>query len=505
MPAGLAGIQIQKPQKPKDMSRPFVEFTDTPPVVLSCSEKKEVHLKVKPRVAGKCKVSLSLVMDDCYFGNGQQVVTRHFDAASDDAEVNCVFKLFARADAPGNYFTILIAEAENAAGETSFKRPIELEIHCTGASLSPDADEPSDETFTVLTDTSAPAEPSTDTDGEETAENTAEHTETAEDSATEEEEDDGETGAPREQPPPELTEDPPEPAPVEEAEVQPEEASPPEQPPLANVVEEVETTVEEAAPDLVDESSRIQPEKPSTEPSGKSKPGGGCLGLLLILALLTFFGACKLENPELGISTDEVITLTAEGDAQQLLADGFSRLKLTARLGPKADANEEITFFTEFGSFAEAGSNTYTVLASSKTATATLIAGTTVIEDGLLTASVGGFTQEYPIDFVRALPQDAIFTAGKLTLSADGVDFTNLVFELFRNEGQPSDGAKVTFTAETLQGNTGVLLAPFVYADGARAEAELRSANTEPGLVRITASTEGEDGLLERSLDIVFE
>ena len=489
------------------MSRPFVEFTDTPPVVLSCSEKKEVHLKVKPRLAGRCKVSLSLVMDDCHFGNGAQIVTRHFDAASDDAEVNCVFKLFAKADAPGNYFTILIAEAQNAAGETSFKRPIELEIHCTGTPLAPDA-ALTDEMFTVVADPAAPAEPSTDTDGEETEENTAEDTEVAEDTSTEEEEE-GEEGEPREQPPPELTEEVPEPAPDEEPEVQPEEASSvADAEPVSNVVEEIETHVEEIAPDLLDESSRrhpLQPEKPSAEPSGKSKPGGGCLGLLLIFTLLAFFGACKLENPELGISTDEVITLTAEGDAQQLLADGFSRLKLTARLGPKADANGEITFFTEFGSFAEAGSNTYTVLASSKTATATLIAGTTVIEDGLLTASVGGFTQEYPIDFVRALPQDAIFTAGKLTLSADGADFTNLVFELFRDEGQPSDGAKVSFTAETLEGNTQVLLTPFVYADGARAEAELRSANTEPGLVRITASTEGEDGLLERSLDIVFE
>jgi len=216
--------------------------------------------------------------------------------------------------------------------------------------------------------------------------------------------------------------------------------------------------------------------------------------------------ACQLENPDLGVSVEDVIQLQAEGDAQTLPADGFSRLQLTATLGPQADANRTITFFTEFGGFAEAGGeNTYEVVASAKSATATLIAGTRVVEGALLTASVDGFTAEYPMDFLRALPQDAVFTADKLLLAADGLDFTKLYLNLYRDQGQASEGAKVTFSVELLEGDTQVALVPFVYSVGSVATAELRSANTEPGLVRITASVEGENGPLERSLDIQFE
>ncbi len=499
--------------KTKDMSRPFVEFAETAPVILSCSEKKKVHLKVKPRVMGTCKVSLRLVMDGCQFGNGQQIVSHDFESPADDAEVNCVFNLFARVNTPGNYFTILVAEAQNAAGETSFQRPIELELHCAGGQLPPDELDFSNGLFTVLADVSEPAAPSqpevapstAEVDSDSSAETPANEAETEETEAAEEDEEE-EVPEHEEQPPPETTAPEPEVpavAPAEEEHPSPEEAPQPE------VVESIEVEMEETLADVVDAPPRVQPVQPEApkadEPSGKSKPGGGCFGLLLALLILAFAGACKLENPELGISADEVITLSAEGDAQELLADGFSRLKLTAQLGPKANANEEITFFTEFGSFAEAGSNTYTVTASSKTATATLVAGTTVIEDGLLTASVGGFTAEYPIDFVRALPQDVIFSAGKLTLAADGTDFTNLLVELFREEGRVSDGARVDFSVEVLEGETQVLLVPFVYAGGTSVEVELRSANTEPGLLRITASTQGENGLLERSLDVVFE
>ncbi len=465
------------------MSRPFVEFSQQPPVVLSCSEKREVRLKVKPRVAGPCTLTLSLVMAGCHFGNGEQQVKGLLQATAADDVLECVFRLSARADTPGNYFTILIAQAENADGEQSFQRPIELEIHCTGRAL------PLGEVEFLQPE--RPSVQPTVSDSE--TEEGEEPSDSAESSTAdaEEEEENSEAVLPEELPP------------------QPSAPSSP----LSHVVEEADADLAEPAEELIDEV-RPSPAEEAAEggdavahsPSGKSQKPGGCLGVLLLLLGLTVFGACGLENPEIGISVNEVIRLQAEGEAQALPADGFSRLELTAVLGPKADANQSIVFFTEFGGFAEAGGeNTYEVVASAKSATATLIAGTQVVEGALLTASVDGFTAEYPMDFLRSYPQDAVFTAGKLLLAADGLDFTELQLSLYRDQGQVSDGAKVSFSVELLEGNVQVALVPFVYAEGSVATAELRSANTEPGLVRVTALVTGEDGLLERSLEIRFE
>ncbi len=474
------------------MSRPFIEFTQAPPLVLSCSEKREVRLKVKPRVAGTCEVTLRLVMPDCHFGNGLQKVSKLIQAAHADDVVECVFNLFARADAPGNYFTILVAQAQNSEGHLSFQRPIELEIRCTGEQLPIETMEvPAAPPLVSDEDVSENSESSNgEGDGVENGEE-----ETADTHADDVDEDDEEGIEPEESPPQPTTPG----------------SSPEDVVPLSEVVEETVTELEETADEVIDEirvpavADTAEVDK-QQEPSGKSGPSGGCLGVWLLLAVALFWGSCQLENPELGVLTEEVITLAAENDLTDLPADGFSRLSLTAQLGPKADANEVITFFTEFGGFAEAGGeHVYEVTASSKTATATLVAGTTVVEGALLTATVGGFTAGYPLNFTRALPEDVIFTADKLTLSADGVDFTNLYVNLYRQQGQPSDGIKVSFSVEILSGSPEVLLVPFSFAENAVATVELRSANTEPGVVRITASTEGENGILERSLELTFE
>ncbi|MEM1218925.1 MAG: hypothetical protein AAGH79_08430 [Bacteroidota bacterium] len=233
--------------------------------------------------------------------------------------------------------------------------------------------------------------------------------------------------------------------------------------------------------------------------------------LIWIFAISISAIACELENPEVGVNVDEIITFSIEEGVTSLQANGQDRMTLTANLGRLTDANQLIVFTTELGRFAEASPSNpqvYQVVASGKQATATLITGTEAADEVNLTATVGDFVASSTIPFLREFPQDMTIVADKENIDADRIDFANIDVELFRNagEGIPSDAARIDI--EAIPQDTALAsVVPFVFSSGTSASFTIKSQNGKPGLVllRLTTEAEGENAPIERTLELLFE
>lgn len=232
-------------------------------------------------------------------------------------------------------------------------------------------------------------------------------------------------------------------------------------------------------------------------------------GLFYLMITSLFLGSCDLENPEIGVDVGEIITLSLEEGITSLQANGQDRLTLTADLGKLADANQLIVFTTEFGRFAEASPTNpqvYQVVASGKTATATLISGTVASDEVNLSANVGDYVATKEIPFLREFPQDMTIVADKENIDADRIDFANIDVELFRDagEGIPTDAARIDILAIP-QDTALASVVPFVFTNGTTASFTVKSKNGKPGVVLLQLTTEGVTEPIERTLEIEFE
>lgn len=117
------------------MAKPIVEFTQEPPLRLDNLEAKEVTLSVRPGAEGDCAVTLSIFLPDCCFENGEHQVTQTITALNEEDRLDCTFLVKMLSDSPDTYFTLLFAQAVNAAQEKSYRKPIELEIDCQPTEL----------------------------------------------------------------------------------------------------------------------------------------------------------------------------------------------------------------------------------------------------------------------------------------------------------------------------------------------------------------------------------
>lgn len=221
------------------------------------------------------------------------------------------------------------------------------------------------------------------------------------------------------------------------------------------------------------------------------------------------FSACELENPDEGIPVEEVITLSAAESS--LLADGKSSVVLTAQLGDASDPNLLVSFSTSRGTFLEAaGENTYSIAASGKTATATLISSDIVDEEVVVVAAVASlndpsliFKTSETVSFMTAFPDDLLLTSSQTSISKTGLNDATLSTMLFRNTGVPSQDLKVNFKVIPLDTAT-VSLAPFAFTgDNATATTTVKSANLQAGKVRIIAETLNQnEEILSDTLDL---
>ncbi len=231
--------------------------------------------------------------------------------------------------------------------------------------------------------------------------------------------------------------------------------------------------------------------------------------LLFALFLLSTLIACDLQDPEVGVFTEDVITLSLE--KEDLLADSLDRVELTAQLQAQADANQTIVFTTEEGYFAGASSDNpdmFEIKSSSKKATATLVSSNLARDEIILSARVssgdGAFIAEQRVNFVKAAPELMILKLDEGVINADRNDVTDLRVSLFRNTGVPSTNARIDF--EVIELDTAeVEILPFVFAKNSNASVKVRSSNGLPGKVLIEGTVAGENGTIRDTVELELQ
>ena len=226
------------------------------------------------------------------------------------------------------------------------------------------------------------------------------------------------------------------------------------------------------------------------------------LYILLIVSLLSFSN-CELEDPTIGVTTDEIISL--KSSVPELLADGEARIRLTAELLEKADPNLDITFQTEAGSFPLAGEGVRiaTLTASGRVAEITLQSDNANTGQVIVSATVGNYTKSLNIDFQSALPDDIVSEADRQTVTADRVDFAQITTNLYRDMGLPTIGTRVNYEVIELDSATASIV-PFDFVnEDLQSIVNVKSDNGKSGVVQVVISAEGEAE--SEVIEIVFE
>ncbi len=223
---------------------------------------------------------------------------------------------------------------------------------------------------------------------------------------------------------------------------------------------------------------------------------------LLIVSSLSFSN-CELEDPTIGVTTDEIISI--KSSAPEILANGEARITLTAELLEKADPNLDITFQTEAGSFPLAGEGVRiaTLTASGRDAEITLQSDNENTGPVIVSATVGNYTKAFELDFTPAFPDDIVSSADRQTVTADRVDFAQITTNLYRDAGLSTIGTRVNYEIIELDTATASIV-PFDFANAdLQSIVEVKSSNGKPGVVQVVISTEGE--ATQEVIEIVFE
>ncbi len=178
---------------------------------------------------------------------------------------------------------------------------------------------------------------------------------------------------------------------------------------------------------------------------------------LASLLLLGLISACELRDPDQGIKTEEIISLQVSSD--ELVADGQDLILVQAELGSQAIPNLSVTFNTSQGQFETSSGGTATTIdrvASGRTATATLVAGTAAQNRVLVSATVTGtdpergtlsFQADTVITFLPAFPTLLELNLDDTEIEAVEGNSTSLTVNLLRNSGLVSEGMEVFFEA----------------------------------------------------------
>ena len=226
---------------------------------------------------------------------------------------------------------------------------------------------------------------------------------------------------------------------------------------------------------------------------------------VIILFLIFGLFSCdfiELEDPDVGVSTSDVISIFAEDT--EILADGHSRTLVRATLGHASQPNKTITFRTDQGTFAgTSGKNSTEILSSGKEAEVYLISSRNTNSTVTISAEVGGFTVSKTISFTRSYPTDMQMSASKRKLKADKNDNTSIEIELFKNvEGNPSFNTRVSLVQNSLDSGQAMLDLPeFVIVDDLKYTLTASSLDTNVGNVEVIASIDSTNV----SSSVVFE
>ncbi|MGK0366000.1 MAG: hypothetical protein ACI85O_003070 [Saprospiraceae bacterium] len=224
--------------------------------------------------------------------------------------------------------------------------------------------------------------------------------------------------------------------------------------------------------------------------------------ILLIVSVLTFSN-CELEDPVIGVTTDEIISI--KSSEPEILANGEARIILTAELLDKSDPNRSITFQTEAGSFPLSGEGAQiaTLTASGRIAEITLQSDYENTGSVIISATVGNYSKPLVLDFKPAFPNDIVSAADRQTITADRVEFAQITTKLYSDVGFPTIGTRVNYEIIELDTATASIV-PFDFADvDLQSVVNVKSDNGKPGVVQVVISTEGEAE--NQVIEIVFE
>ncbi len=232
-----------------------------------------------------------------------------------------------------------------------------------------------------------------------------------------------------------------------------------------------------------------------------------CLVLVVAALVLAALGGCykKSDHSPTEPLASSVITLSSSSGATSLPADGFSRLRLEARLsGDPAFANRTVVFATTAGTLSggTAGTNCtgcVNVAADGSGIARIDLISTQQVGSATVTASPAaapGILASLTVDFVAANPDDTVrFVAAPDRAPADGATLSTFTVAL--SPSVPTASRQVTFAA-----TAGTFVPPNpVNADaGNRASADLQSPRTITS-ARVTATVNG----VTREVPIRFE
>ena len=230
-------------------------------------------------------------------------------------------------------------------------------------------------------------------------------------------------------------------------------------------------------------------------------------GLLALWGTLLLSG-CRLYDPQEGITTPEILTLTVERPT--LLADGRDAILLTVELGPEAQANQMVTFQTSQGRFDAATglgggseSQSLSLTTSGRVASAYLIADQVVNDRVTVSAQVGDFVAVDAVAFERAYPTSILMTVDDPSLPATRGAQTQVQLQLLRSLGLVSDGTRVDFSFTNLTDTTELRLSlPLAAFSEGNALSVPVSVLEGSGQAEIRASVRDESGnlLLEETV-----
>ncbi|RMG56058.1 MAG: hypothetical protein D6722_27050 [Bacteroidetes bacterium] len=232
---------------------------------------------------------------------------------------------------------------------------------------------------------------------------------------------------------------------------------------------------------------------------------------LLALGSLLALGACRLYDPQEGIVTADILSLTLEHEA--ILADGRDAMLLTVSLGPEAQANQLVTFQTSQGRFAAAAglgggseAQSISLMSSGRMASAYLIADQVVNDRVTVSAQVGDFVVVEAARFERAYPEQILATLSEPILPATPGAETTLSLQLLRSLGQVSDGTQVDFAYTDLSDTTELRLSlpETAFSEGNSLEVPV-TVRSGSGVAEVVAEVRDESGNLVVSKSVVVE
>jgi hypothetical protein len=208
--------------------------------------------------------------------------------------------------------------------------------------------------------------------------------------------------------------------------------------------------------------------------------------------------------------------LTVSPDVDTAPADGFTRVRIVARVSPlipDSGTNRTVTFTTTDGTFTSnttpgTADKVATVKADASNLAIIELRSPTVPVTAGITATVTNVTARTSVTFTRALPQTVFVEATKSTVARIN-DTVDLTATLLRDAGQPTSNLVVTWEARDAAGNSigafsRVTLAMPDPADATRmkATATFDPADTAAaGAARITATVSGVSGRITINLN----